>query len=117
MTAKVKNANGPTKRSIRAMVVNEMIEAHVEEFHDRMAAKYEEFGFTYQRPITPEERKAAKERAAFEKAKAEFEALIAEYPGLADRARPAVAVDFGDDDDDVDAAPVDLGIDPALARA
>lgn len=112
------------KLTIRAQVVQALIDAHPDEFHERMALAYKAGGFEYERPMTAEEKKAAKERAAFEKAKAEFEALVAKYPGLADRARPAVPVEaVGEDDvplpmdDEGDLDNPILGIDPALSRS
>jgi hypothetical protein len=112
-TDEVKTRPGVT---IRARVVNDMIAEHTEEFHARMAAAYSDAGLTYVRPLSADERKARKERKEFEKARAEYEALVAKFPGLADRSAPAVAMPVDDEVDDDPASPV-LGIDPALSRS
>jgi hypothetical protein len=107
-------AEGAIKRSIRAEALNKLAEEHPDDFHSLMVIGYAENGLEYVRPLTAAEKKAAKERAEFEAAKEQFEALVEKFPGLKGRAVAAVAVE---DDAAEDVAANVRVIDPALSRA
>ena len=57
----------------RNQVVNELIEAHKEEYHDRMEKACAVVGAPYERPMTPEDR-----------ARRDIKALFEKYPEVAD---------------------------------
>lgn len=56
------------KLALRSKAVNQLIEAHADEFHDLMGKEFSEAGYLYERPMTEEE-----------KAKAEVAALVEKY--------------------------------------
>lgn len=106
--------DGAVKRSIRAEVLNKLAKEHEDDFDRLMSQAYADHGMTWVRPVTAEEKQAAKERAEFEAAKEQVDALIERFPGLKGRVAPVVAVD---DAVEADAAQNVRVIDPAFSRA
>lgn len=102
--------DGRVKASIRSQVLNALAEAHADEFHEAMLAAYAEHDLLYVIPETPEQRARRKREATLARKRAEFDALLTEFPELA-QALPQGAMDPSDPE-----PVVDLGLDPELAR-